>query len=360
MKWLCVLAIPLLGCAGAAAETRAVRVDDNPRYADKRPSAGYRLEARDQGIVLRYGDGPGLCDALGARDVWVFEADGIYHMHYDGAGSKGWLACLAVSRDLARWEKKGSVLDFGPAGSRDSASASYGITFFDGNAWHLFYLGTPNATPPPDRIPGFPYMTLKAKGPSPAGPWTKRLDVIPFSPKPGTYYSSTASPGHVIKQGDQYLMFFSASTDRPILRTLGIARTKDLDGAWTVDPKPIVPPEEQVENTSLYFEPSNRTWFLFTNHVGLRRGEYTDAVWAYWSKDLESWDPAHKAVVLDGRNCGWSKSIIGLPSVVRVGDRLALFYDGSENPKDTGHMKRHIGLAWLALPLAVPAEGGKE
>jgi hypothetical protein len=28
-------------------------------------------------------------------------------MHYDGAGPKGWLACLATSTDLAHWAKKG-------------------------------------------------------------------------------------------------------------------------------------------------------------------------------------------------------------------------------------------------------------
>jgi hypothetical protein len=41
------------------------------------------MDAQDHGIVLRYGDGPDQCDILGARDVWVFEADGTYYMHYD-------------------------------------------------------------------------------------------------------------------------------------------------------------------------------------------------------------------------------------------------------------------------------------
>jgi len=108
------------------------------------------------------------------------------------------------------------------------------------------------------------------------------------------------------------------------------------------------------------FEPANQTWFLFTNHVGLDGFEYTDAVWAYWSKDLNRWDPAHKAVVLDRSNCSWSKHIIGLPSVVRVGDRLALFYDGNGDTKKPAGVKSHtnrdIGLAWLRLPLVRPAE----
>ena len=200
--------------------------------------------------------------------------------------------------------------------------------------------------------------------------------MTPFSPKKGTYYSDTASPGHVVRHGGEYLMFFAASTDKPIKRTLSIARTKDLNQAWTVDPAPIVPPDEQVENSSLYYEPANQTWFLFTNHIGIstfqelgldpahlppelgnQTGpgtvEYTDSIWVYWTKDLNHWDPAHKAVVLDGRNCTWSKTCIGLPSVVKLQDRLAILYD-APGGTSMSHMKRDVGLAWLRLPLIPP------
>ena len=328
-----------------------------PKYSDGRPEARLRLEAKDQGIVLRYGDGPDECDIYGARDVWVFEAKGVYYMHYDAAGQKGWLCALAVSRDLVTWEKKGPILDFGQPGEEDSGSASYGVTFREGKKWHMFYLGTPNTSPPPDRIPSFPYLTMKAKGKGPAGPWIKQRGVVPFRTSPDTYYSITASPGQVIKKGDAYLQFFSATTSKAgnpyVQRTLGIARTKDLDGSWTIDPQPLVPSEEQIENTSLYYEKSNKTWFLFTNHIGIDVSEYTDAVWVYWSKDLNRWNPENKAVVLDGRNCTWSQKCIGLPSVLRVGKRLALFYD-APGGESNSHMRRNIGLAWLDLPLSPP------
>lgn len=156
-----------------------------------------------------------------------------------------------------------------------------------------------------------------------AGPWIKQPDLIPFLTKPETYYKDTASPGHVIKQGDEYLMFLSASMPR----SLGIARTNDRNAPRAIDPQPIIPPEEQIENSSLYLEPSNKTWFLFTNHIGLDGGEYTDAVWVYWSKDLNKWDAMNKAVVLDGKYCAWSRKCLGMPSVVRVGKRPATFYD---------------------------------
>jgi predicted GH43/DUF377 family glycosyl hydrolase len=342
-------AVFIIALASALAPACVAYCGDLPAYPDGRPAAHWRMDAKDQGRVLRHGDGPNQCDILGARDIWVFEDGGTYYMHYDGAGPKGWLACLATSKDLVHWQKKGPVLDFGPLGSDDSASASYGVTYFDGKTWHMFYLGTPHVSPPPDLIPSFPYLTLKARSSSPGGPWIKQPEVVPFRTKPGTYYADTASPGQVIKQGDEYLMFFSAS----MKRTIGIARTKNLDGPWTVDPQPIVSPEEQIENTSLYFEPANKTWFLFTNHIGLEGFEYTDAVWVYWSKDLNKWDAANKAVVLDGKNCSWSKKCIGLPSVLPVKGKLAILYDapGGDNKS---HMKRDVGLAWLKLPLVPP------
>lgn len=76
------------------------------QYPDGRPTATLRIDAQDQGIVLRYGDGPDQCDMLGARDVWVFEADGTYYMHYDASGPEGWLSSLAVSEDLVNWEEE--------------------------------------------------------------------------------------------------------------------------------------------------------------------------------------------------------------------------------------------------------------
>ncbi len=334
----------------------AAPANETAGYADGRPQAKLRLPARDAGVVLRHGDGPDRCDYLGARDVWVWESAGTYFMHYDGAGTNGWLACLATRRDLAHWSKRGPVLQRGKPGADDSASASYGTTFFDGRQWQMFYLGTRRVTPAPNFIPSPPYVTMKAQADSPSGPWTKQPAIVPFRCQPGTYYSDTASPGCIVRQGDGFLMFFSAAKQSAgkLQRTLGIARTKNLDAAWTPDAEPMVPSTEQIENSSLYFEPSNQTWFLFSNHVGLDKGEFTDAVWVYWTKDLNHWNPDDKAVVLDGGNCHWSRKCIGLPSALKVGNRLAIFYD-APGGDGTGHMNRDVGLAWLDLPLTAPA-----
>lgn len=183
----------------------------------------------------------------------------------------------------------------------------------------------------------------------------KLRDVTPFQPVPGSYYSATASPGQIVRSAAEYLQFFSASTDKPILRTSSIARTTDLTGAWTIDALPVLPSDEQVENSSLYFEKANSTWFLFTNHVGVNAdGEYTDAIWVYWTKDLNHWDRKNKAIVLDGKNSKWSERCIGLPSVLPYKNRLAIFYD-APGGNSISHMHRSIGLAWLKLPLTPPA-----
>ena len=324
-------------------------------YRDGRPEAKLRLEAKDHGIVLRHGDGPDSCDIYGARDIWVFEDNGKYYMHYDAAGPKGWLCALATSNDLIHWDKKGPVLDLGKPGSEDSKSASYGTVFFDGKEWHVFYLGTLNTTKPPDRIPAFPYLTMKAKAKFPTGPWTKQYDVVPFRTQPNTYYTVTASPGFIVKHQGEYLHFFSAAVRNEgiIKRTIGLARTKDLNSEWQIGPQPIVPLEEQIENSSIYYEESIKTWFLFTNHIGIEEREFTDAIWVYWSKDLNKWDTKNKAIVLDNKNCTWSKRVIGLPSVLRIGEKLAIFYDGLQE-EGIGHMRRDVGLAWLDLPLKLP------
>jgi predicted GH43/DUF377 family glycosyl hydrolase len=360
---VCWLAVFVFGSIVTKAQngSQIVQADNVKAYSDNRPTARYRLNATDAGIVLKYGTGPDSCDYLGTRDIWVFEADGKYYMHYDGAGKKGWLACRATSTDLVNWITEGPVLDYGAPGTGDSRSASYGTTFFDGTTWHMFYLGTPHVSEAPNFVPSFPYLTMKAESKSPTGPWKKRYDVTPFTPQPGTYYSATASPGFIVKERRKYVMFFSASTANPIYRTLSAAYTKNLDGPWKPDKKPIVPLTEQVENSSLYYEPTNKTWFIFTNHIGIRNGlEYTDAIWVYWSRQLNKWNPKNKAIVLDTSNCNWSKNIIGLPSVIKVGRRLAIFYDGNILPGlpagSESHMQRDVGLAWLDLPLNLPVK----
>ena len=213
-----------------------------------------------------------------------------YFLHYDAAGPDGWLTSQATSSDLTSFVKKGPLLKLGPAGALDSASASYGTTYFDGKIWRMFYLGTQTVSPKPDLVPMGPYYVLEAKAENPSGPWVKQGSVV-LTPKAGTYYDLSVSPGYIVKSGHQYLQFFSAGQRRQfgVARTIGIARAQNLEGPWTIDSSPIVPLDEQIENTSLYYQNTTRTWFMFVNHVALvDHQEFTDAIWVYWTQDLEA------------------------------------------------------------------------
>ena len=326
------------------------------QYSDGRPSASLRMDCKDEGIVMRYGDGEDSCDTYGAREAVVNKEGDTYYLFYDGAGKNGWISCLAESKDLYTWTKKGTLLTLGDATKNDSKSASAPWVVKEKDVWHMFYLGTPNTTPPPYRIPAFPYLTMKAQSGSLRGPWVKQYDVTPLPAKENSYYTVTSSPGFIVKYRKEYLMFFSgaAQDNGHTKRTLGIARTKNLNGSWTIDVEPIFPLSEQVENSSVYYDESSKTWFLFTNHIGIdEKGlEYTDAIWVYWSKDINKWNTEHKAVVLDSTNSVWAKGAIGMPAVIKVGNRLAMLYDAAEGPSKS-HMFRSIGLAWMDLPLKI-------
>lgn len=323
--------------------------------SDGRPSTQWAMRATDFGPVLPHGDGPEGSDINGAREVVVTQADGQYVMHYDGCGVDGWLACRAISSDLLTWEKQGPIMAAGPPGSIDAGCVCSPWTIFDGSIWHMFYLATPDKSPPPDSIPLSPYTTRKARAPSMLGPWTKQPDIEPIE----------HSPGPVSQIGDTYYQYFTAAhqltPSDPILRTLGLASTSDLDTTWSIETDQLLPPDEQIENASIYYEPENGLWFIFTNHVGVDGSgwEATDAVWVYWSDNPFAFDPRKKVRVMDAATSTWARGAIGMPSVVPVGDRLALFYDG--NAKGSyGHMERDIGLAFIDLPLHPPAAIGRQ
>ena len=325
-------------------------------YIDGRPSATQRMPFVDEGIVMRYGDGPDSSDTYGAREAVINQVGDTYYLFYDGAGKNGWIASLAESKDLRSWTKKGNILTLGAEGRNDSKSASSPWVVKEKETWHMFYVGTPNTTPPPYRIPAFPYLTMKAQSNSLRGPWIKQYDVIPLPPKKNSYYTVTSSPGFVVKYKNTYMQFFSGATQdgKIVKRTLGIARTKNLNKSWIIDEKPLFPLEEQIENSSIFFDEKTKIWYLFTNHIGIneKKEEYTDAIWVYWTKDINEWDAKDKAVALDGKNCSWSKGAIGMPTVIKIDNKLALLYDASEGTS-IGHMRRSIGLAWMTLPLRV-------
>lgn len=351
----------------------------------------YLKNVKDYGIVLspsKENEKIYKWDGGGVREAVLAKENGFYYLSYDGAmpGEKSdcyWNACLAKSSDLIHWEKLGPKLFSSalnnPAASpeeyKDLRSASSPWSIYADGKWHIFYVGADHCSP--EGIPAFLYSTMYAYAESPESEWNQRStekgrgDEVCFpAGKPGEWDDVTASPGQVIKNPNydphdpysgKYLMFYSGSCSGITKRSLGIARTdrldltdkfyKDKGDFWIKDPKPILPPEEDIENSSLFYEESSGIYWLFTNHIF--NNEYTDSVWVYWSKDIEHWSADNKAVVMDASVSSWAKGAIGMPSVIQRDEKtLVLLYDGVCG-SGTGHLHRHIGMAEISLPLCI-------
>ena len=349
---LAAAALPT-GTGAAAAPTPASPPGQTavaiPREPYPAPDPIYRMATQDQGRILRHGDGPDQCDLNGAREPSIVSEDGTYYLFYDGAGPTGWLACLATSTDLVNWTKRGRMLVLGKPGDPDAAFAGSPWFIKERDTWHMFYITARTATPPPDLVAAGPYNAMKATSKALTGPWVKTAGFVPLDPRVGTFPDQMAFPGHIVKHQGEYLMFFGAPG------AVGIARTQDLNAKWTLAPEPLFASGHyDIENSSVYYEKANKTWFLFVNHIGRHDGlMYTDATWVFWTRDINTWDGRNRAIVLDGQNCTWSTKCIGMATVLPVGKRLAVFYD-APGGDSVSHMKRDIGLAWLELPLLPP------
>lgn len=330
-------------------------------YSDGRPSPSWRLPAVDDSVVLNYNNNSS--DIKGARDAFIYEENGTYYMTYDGVGQNNWTVNEATSTDLINWTALGKKLDIGPAGKPDSAAAAYGTIFKEpsDSAYYMFYLGANTKTGQPTNTPLPNYVSLRAKGPSATGPWSKQsaTPIIPLVN--GSYREVTASPGPIIKSGNYYYMYFSAAAEHlgKYYRGIGLAWTTNLNSTtWTVGSGPIISIYEQVENASLYYE--NGIWYMFVNHVGINSSseETTDQVWVYWSTNPFDWNADNKAVVMDETVSTWSTDgVIGIPSVVKVGDELKMIYDGRSELDPLNIMNniyRDIGLSTIDLPIQLP------
>ena len=340
------------------------------------PLPDLRMPATDLGPILLHGD---AFDSLGARDPYILAANDSFYLYYDAAGAEGWKAAVAISADLRRWEKKGTILELGDSSDADAKSASYAVVASGDGGCFMLYLATQKSFHRVWKIPANPYRICSATAPHPLGPWTQnRVPLLPLGDA-GEFDEMATCPAFLLKHRDGWLMFYSAAGRRegsPLLhRTIGLAAADSLTGKWRKTGVPLLPPGEQIENASLYYEASSGHWFLFSNRVtclpprvksvvALGAGrplEYTDAIVVYWSDNLYIWDARNKAVVLDGSNVSWSTHIIGLPSVIAGNDTLWIFYDGRMGsnelwgyPDGADHMQRDIGLSYLELPLRAP------
>ncbi|HEX9052487.1 MAG TPA: hypothetical protein VF841_18315 [Anaeromyxobacter sp.] len=204
------------------------------------------------GAVLGLG-APGSFDERGNFTVRAFEDGGTTWLYYGGTDATGDPACpgiadsrwrvgLARSTDgvnfqrVAGTEAGGAVLDVGAAGSFDSWLAYRPFVLKDGTIWRMWYNGSaepfncPTGTLASDRRIGY---AESADGVH----WTKRYDgagpggsVLPLGAQ-GELDAQQVGYVWVLKDGDQYRMYYSAND---ALNYWRVALAVSSDGrTWT-------------------------------------------------------------------------------------------------------------------------------
>lgn len=345
----------------------------------------------DQGVVLRrseLGEPYYFADAACIREPMIFRDKDRYLLYYDAGGPELVFSAmmLAESTDLIHWHKLGPAQV--PSWMEDPSGDNnqYPDYLGAGSPWIFeengtYYMYNTSGTGKKGQFAPLPYYTTLCTSDSLAGPWCK-ASIKEGKPKrvsiylrPDSWYSDTACAGSVIENPDwkgeenkRYMMFFSAASFRnldksdsmSLGRGIGIARTSNLGvgddydnpegNFWQVDEEPVIPLEEDVENAVLWFEEETGLWYMFVNHIH-SSNEYTDAVWVYWTDNPNHWNTENKAEVISSDTCSWTHGAIGMATVVRVEDRLAMVYDAN-SAGDNSHFGRDIALAYLKLPLS--------
>lgn len=345
----------------------------------------------DKGIVLspdKEGEAFYKWDGGGCREAILNKVGDIYYLNYDAAmpgktHESYWNGFLAKSKDLKHWEKIGPNLlssalthpESNETVYKDFCSASSPWSRYENGKWYHYYLGADHCSP--EGIPCFKYSTMLAESDTMEGLWSKQCDKegcgkhVCFNVgEKGAWDDCTASPGEVLinpkwendpDNEKKYLMFYSGSCWGETKRSVGIARADRLDlcddydkkegNFWEKDPAPIIPPEHDIENTSIFYEESSGLYWLFTNHI--YNNEYTDSVWVYWSEKIDKWNPENRAVVIDSTVSSWAKGAIGMPAVIKTDENtLSVLYDAVKGD-GKGHLDRHIGLAEIKLPIKI-------
>jgi predicted GH43/DUF377 family glycosyl hydrolase len=240
-----------LGAAAAALASLAACHADT---ASLEPIAWQKVAgAGPGGAVLGLG-APGDFDARGNFTVSAFRDGGKVRLYYGGSDESGDPACgtgindshwrigLAESEDGVAFtrvrgtELGGAVLDLGPPGAFDSFLAYRPFVLKDGDLHRMWYNGStkpfncPAGTLADDRRIGYAesadgvHWTKRNDGPGPGG------SVLPLG-APGEFDAQQVGYVWVIRDGDQYKMYYSANDALNFWR-VGLAVSSDAR-TWT-------------------------------------------------------------------------------------------------------------------------------
>ena len=176
----------------------------------------------------------------GVEDPRLVQFGDTYYLTYTGYNKKDAQLCLATSKDLIHWERKGVIIpaNKGNWNVKWTKSGSIVPEKIDGKYW-MYFLGT--SADNKDQA-GLAYSTDLLH-------WTEATQTPALPVRPGFFDSRVAEPGPApILTPNEIVLIYNGADDKLVYRT-GVAvfdRKDPRKLLWRTD-QPIFSPEEQWE-----------------------------------------------------------------------------------------------------------------
>ena len=176
----------------------------------------------------------------GVEDPRLVEIEGAYYLTYTGYNTKDAQLCLATSKDLIHWDRKGVLL---PAykGNWNTGWTKSGVIVpqkLDGKYW-MYFLGT---TPDKNDQMGLAYSTDLIH-------WTEETKTPVLPRRPGQFDSRVVEPGPPpILTPDGIVLVYNGADDKLVYRTaIAVFDRKDPRKVLYRSDTPIFAPEYEWE-----------------------------------------------------------------------------------------------------------------
>jgi len=226
-------------------------------------------------------------------------------------------------------ESPDPVLDLGEIGEFDDCGANAFSVVTDGAAKHLYYQGWQRA----ERAPYLIFGGLATDDGTGRGfvkrsrtPVLDRTDADPY----------LRGAPYVIKQGDEFRMWYVSSRrwvqdEHGLHYDVVIRHARSNDGVgWVADAEPCVTLESAGEyavgRPSVLVEDGRyRMWYSIRSFDEPYRIGYAE------SPDGVRWTRRDSEVGIERSAHGWDSEMICYAHVVRVGERLLMFYNGNQH-----------------------------
>jgi predicted GH43/DUF377 family glycosyl hydrolase len=178
----------------------------------------------------------------GIEDPRLVEFDGTYYLTYTAYNKKDAQLCLATSKDLVHWQRRGVILPAYKGNWNVGWTKSGAIVpeKIDGKYW-MYFLGT--SADKTDQT-GLAYSTDLIH-------WTEALAAPALPVRPGKFDSRVAEPGPPpILTKDGIVLIYNGADDQLIYRTgYAVFDRKDPRHLIARSEKPIFAPEQDWEKT---------------------------------------------------------------------------------------------------------------